>query len=294
MVIDHRLSTSDPTDLSGFPSIVNGVATFIPFEMFPLEGQELPEGKDGWVLFLDELSSAPMSVQSAAYKLALDREVGQHKLHPNVHIVCAGNRRGDGAIANNLGTAMQSRLVHLEVDVNADDWLSWAYSKDLDSRITSYIAYSPDKLYMFDPNHNDKTFPCPRTWHFLSRYADANDMSAEDLPIIAGTIGEGPARQFLQFCEVGKDLPGFSEILKNPTATPVPEDPATVYFLCGTLASKADAKNIEKVMEYVVRLPIEFQIVCLRDMRKRNMELAKLPAIRQWIQNTAREQLSDQ
>ena len=69
-VIDHRLSTSSPTDLSGLPWIVDGMARFNPFEFFPIKGVDIPEGYDGWLLFLDEFNSAPKSVQAAAYQHA--------------------------------------------------------------------------------------------------------------------------------------------------------------------------------------------------------------------------------
>lgn len=65
-VIDFRLSTADPTDLTGLPYIKDGRSVFLPNEAFPLETDEVPEGKDGWLLFLDEISNAPMAVQAAA------------------------------------------------------------------------------------------------------------------------------------------------------------------------------------------------------------------------------------
>ena len=65
-VIDFRLSTADPTDLSGLPFYENGRSVFLPNVAFPIASGPLPEGKDGWLLFLDEISNAPMSVQAAA------------------------------------------------------------------------------------------------------------------------------------------------------------------------------------------------------------------------------------
>lgn len=70
-MIDHRLSTSAPEDLSGLPEFFtdadgNRRARFAPFDVFPIEGQTIPEGYIGWLLFLDEFNSAPKSVQAAA------------------------------------------------------------------------------------------------------------------------------------------------------------------------------------------------------------------------------------
>src|SRR5690554_4114819 len=46
-LIDVRLSTCAPTDLTGLPHFNNGIAEFMPFDMFPVEGTPLPEGKQG-------------------------------------------------------------------------------------------------------------------------------------------------------------------------------------------------------------------------------------------------------
>ena len=65
-VIDLRLSQCDPTDLMGFPSIKNDRAGYKPMDTFPIEGDPLPEGYQGWLLFLDECNSATRAVQAAA------------------------------------------------------------------------------------------------------------------------------------------------------------------------------------------------------------------------------------
>src|SRR6185437_6512290 len=67
-LIDHRLSTSAPEDLSGLPRFrEDGIATFAPFDTFPTDDMPIPEGKQGWLLFLDEFNSASKMVQAAAY-----------------------------------------------------------------------------------------------------------------------------------------------------------------------------------------------------------------------------------
>lgn len=65
-VIDLRLSQCDPTDLLGFPQVEDGRSKYVPMETFPIEGDAIPEGYSGWLLFLDEFTSAPRGVQAAA------------------------------------------------------------------------------------------------------------------------------------------------------------------------------------------------------------------------------------
>ena len=67
-LIDHRLATSAPEDLSGLPRFTpNGKAYMAPFaDIFPTDDMEIPKGFNGWLLFLDEFNHARKEVQSAA------------------------------------------------------------------------------------------------------------------------------------------------------------------------------------------------------------------------------------
>jgi MoxR-like ATPase len=159
-MIDHRASTSEPTDFTGLPGFNAGKAFFSPFEeLFPLESTPIPDGYQGWMIFFDEFNSASKSVQAAMYKIILDRMVGQHKLHPNVVLACAGNLATDRAIVNSLSTAMQSRLVHLELELSHQEWMEdVALKQGYDSRIIAYLSQYPSKLMDFRPDHNEHTF----------------------------------------------------------------------------------------------------------------------------------------
>ena len=170
-LIDHRLSTSSPEDLLGLPHFEGNKAVFAPFrDIFPLEDTPLDPTYDGWLLFFDEFNSAPRSVQAACYKIVLDREVGQHKLNKRCVVVCAGNLLDDNAITVNLSTAMQSRLIHLVMRPDLNEWMeNVAIKEHYDERVTTYLKMFPQHLMVFDPEHTDHTFACPRTWEFVNK-----------------------------------------------------------------------------------------------------------------------------
>ncbi|MFT2129828.1 MoxR family ATPase, partial [Staphylococcus epidermidis] len=91
-----------------------------------------------WMLFLDELTSATPPVQAAAYKLILDKMVGNKKLHPACFIVGAGNLESDNAVVPPMSTALKSRMTHLILKMDVPEWLSWAMDNGIDHRITDY------------------------------------------------------------------------------------------------------------------------------------------------------------
>lgn len=287
-LIDLRLSQCAPEDLMGLPMRQGDKAIFAPFEMFPLESTPLPKGKRGWILFLDELPSASKSVIAAAYKLILDHMVGGHKLHPNVVIVTAGNKTTDKAIATNVGTAMQSRLVHLELNVTKEDFTKHARSVGMDHRILGFIEFQPSKLHYFDPNHHNKTFPCPRTWEFVSKLIHGKPLEEISLPLLAGAISDGVAVEFHTFLQEYEKLPKIAKIVEDPEGTEVPENASTKYAVVTMLVDHVNTDNMKKIVTYVKRLPPEFQVIFFRGVVQKDMSLKQHPAFKENILDLTR------
>jgi len=310
-LIDVRLSQCDPTDLGGFPTVdlEAGKAGYLPMNTFPIQGDPIPlhtdedgecfpeelddKGNDknqysGWLLLLDEFNSAPISVQAAAYKIVLDKQVGMHKLHKRVAIICAGNLDTDRAIVNRLSTAMQSRLIHLQLECSHRDWMDWAASSGIDYRVTSYLNFKKEDLHSFDPTHSDKTFACPRTWEFLSDIIKPfTHIRANKTPLVLGTIGEGVGTAFVTFCAIFDELPTIKEILLNPTGVQLPTEPSISYAVTGLIANNIDAANAGTLMPFIDRLAIEFQIILLRGAIKIDPSLVHIPAVQGWVSKNA-------
>jgi len=287
-VIDFRLAQADPTDLSGFPTLNadRSRCHYAPPITFPLAGDELPikteaefDGANnlikpatyykGWLLFLDELTSAPQMVQAAAYKVILDRQVGEHDLHEQVRIVSAGNKASDKAIVQRMSTALQSRVVTLEIIINMEEWLSWAEHNGIDKRIMAYIQFRPDMLHKFNADHQDLTFPCPRTWEFAHRLlAIWGAVTLENLTVLAGTISKGAASELISFCQVYSTLPTLFE-MEN---------------LIGASFSEDNSAAMVIVMN---RLPIEFRVLACQNVLRRDPRLQREPNLKAMIRSNS-------
>ena len=288
MLIDVRLAQCDPCDLLGFPQIMGNKAGYLPMNTFPIEGDPIPKGYSGWLLLFDELTSAVPALQSAAYKIILDRKIGIYNLHKNVAVCAAGNLETDNAVVQPMSTALQSRMVHLELMVDHKEWLNWAADHGIDPKITSYINFKPGNLYTFSPDHTDKTYASPRTWEFANRVLHAVPEGSSDLlPMLAGTVGEGVAREFLGFCKIFQNLPQIPQIIANPEEVAVPTEPSILFALTGSISHNATTDNLDALILFVERLPIEFQVVCLRETIRRNKSLMGHAAIQKWIAKSA-------
>jgi hypothetical protein len=288
-LIDLRLAQCDPTDLLGFPCInkETNKASYVPMSTFPLQGDPLPKGKSGWLLFLDEFNSADRSVQKGGYKLIHDRKMDQTPLHPKLAIVCAGNLDTDNAIVEELSTALQSRLCHIRVVSDLDSFIEFAINNDIDGRIISFVRFKPDCLNTFDPDSESEedTYACERTWHYVDRLLksgiDINSLDA--LPLISGTISEGVARMFVAHSKIYKDLPTVAQIIANPKTVAVPEDPGILWALTGSIAQHANKTNLADLMVYTERMAKEFQVVGIRELLVRHKELKSHAAISKWV-----------
>ena len=97
-----------------------------------------------------------------------------------------------------------------------------------------------------------------------------------------GAVGEGASAEFVGFLKIHRKLPNPDSILMNPTGANVPDDPATLYALCGTLAHKATLANFDRVITYVARMPKEFSVLCISYATRKNDELASSGAFTKW------------
>jgi hypothetical protein len=281
LLIDLRLSQCTPEDLQGYPMREGNKAVFTPFSLFPLKGEPLPketfaDGKeheyDGWLLLLDELSSANKAVQAAAYKLILDRMVGSFHLHERCAIICCGNLITDRAVVHKMSTALQSRLVHYQLEITNDEWTDWALENGIDHRIIAFINFDKGQLMNFNPDSEDHTFACPRTWEFLNRTIKDEDIDREEhSPRICGTIGSAAGMEFMSFCEVYRDLPKWGHLIDNKIndALKPPAEPAAKYAVISWIGTEIKPEEVDVVLPYINKFGGDFKMLFCRQVLRR-------------------------
>lgn len=313
LFIDIRLTQCDPVDLNGFPWLPPGAdkATYKPMDIWPLETDPLPrkykevrqddgsirleptgERYAGWLILLDEINSAPKAVEVASYKILLDKMVGMHKLHRNVWMMGAGNLKTSKAVVNASGTAQQSRMIWYEIVANLNVWLEWADKNDIDHRVKAYLQFKPDMLHKFDPNHQDKTFPCPRTWHFQSDIMKPwgeGPIPEAKLPTIGGTVGAGPAREFFSHCQIYEDIPSLDQIIQDPDHCHFGNEPSMHYALAGLVSANLKESNATQLFRFLNRLAADFQVTAVRSAVARDRSIKKLSAFKDWYKHKTYE-----
>lgn len=271
---DVRAVLLDPVDLRGLPIVSDNEARWVPPAFLPKKGK--------WILFLDELNAAPQLVQAACYQLVLDRKLGEYELPKDCVVIAAGNRETDRAVTSRMPSALANRFIHLNFDVDLEDWVDWALNKGVQTSVISFLRFRPELLHKFDPQRNEKAFPTPRSWEFTSNILAAANSEIE-YDLAAGIVGEGAATELIGFMRIYRSLPDPDVVLLAPDKADIPEDPATLYAICGALAHKASDQNIGRVIKYANRLPVEFSVLLVRDCVKKDESLVKTRAFIDWV-----------
>ena len=270
---DVRAILLDPVDLRGLPFLGNdGRSRWAAPEFLPREGSG--------ILFLDELNAASAMVQASCYQLVLDRKLGEYTLPKDWSIVAAGNRDSDRAVTTRMPTPLRNRFVHLEFEVDLQEWSKWAIQSGIRPEVIAFLRFRPELLSVFDRDAN--AFPSPRSWEFVSRILDSASTQSVEHELFAGAVGNGAATEFSAFVRMFRELPNIDAILLNPLKEPVPEKAAAQYAVASALARRASDINFDRICLYLDRMPTEFSVLCVRDASLRQPGIRHTPSYTKW------------
>ncbi|WP_310442239.1 MoxR family ATPase [Sulfurimonas sp.] len=282
--IDLRLALMDPTDLKGIPFYdkESHTALWAPPAFLPRHG----EG----ILFLDELNSAPPSVQASAYQLILDRKVGEYELPSGWAIVAAGNREGDRGVTYRMPSPLANRFVHFEMEVDVEDWRLWAYKKGLDERVISYISYRNEHLFTFDAKSDAKSFATPRSWEYVDKILKSTITKELLLDTLSGAIGREVGVSFLSFAKVMNRLPDIENILKTGSGEHSDEVDVLYALSTGVVSAYLKDKNEEKlenILRYTLGLKSEFAVMIVQDLQRNGVRMEHSEIFKEWVKKFA-------
>jgi len=281
--VDIRLTQKEPQDLNGFPEIRNGRASYVPMDDIPLEGDPLPQGKQGWLINFDELTSAHAQIQAAAYKILLDRKVGRHNIHSKCLMLGCGNQLENNAIVEEMSTALISRLAIVNCKLGWEEWVDWAQSAGVPWEVCAFVSYMPTRFNTFNPESREP-YACARTWHFAGNYLGPLQRASKDTRVkaLATVLGMGVASEFAAFLDHCANLPKLSEIEAAPATAYVPREASHRYAVTGMLIGHTNDMNFPAVMQYMERMTPELQVIYLRQVIAKVPSIKRKPAFITW------------
>ncbi len=289
-VTDVRLLLFNPIDLRGIPTANadKTLAVWLKPQIFQMDPDEGVIN----ILFLDEISAAPQSVQAAAYQITLDRVVGEHKLPENCIVIAAGNRVTDKSVAFKMPKALANRLMHIEVQGNFNSWKEWAVRSGINDKVIGFLSFRHSFLMGFDADSDDLAFPTPRAWEMVSNILNGIDDNIDTMyDLIAGIVGTGVAVEFRTWSKVYKDLPSIDEIFDGGHPE-LPKNTDAMYALTSAMTTFArehmdDMDKIANSIRYANTMPPDFSTVLMKNYmfleEGFRQKLMTIPEFAKWL-----------
>ena len=266
-VTDVRLLLFNPIDLRGIPTANadKTLAIWLKPQIFQMSDSEDVVN----ILFLDEISAAPQSVQAAAYQITLDRVVGEHRLPDNCIVIAAGNRVTDKSVAFKMPKALANRLLHIDIEGSFNSWLNWAVANGVNEKVVGFLSFRTDRLFGFDAKNDDLAFATPRSWEMVSNILNtvSDDVDAV-YPMVAGLVGNGVAVEFRSWCKINADLPDVEKIFDG-VESKVPQRADVTYAVISSMATYArdcryDLLKIGNSLKYAEKMPADYVALLLK------------------------------
>lgn len=247
-LLNIKLSMRSPLDFQVPVTQPDGSVKFITPSLLPRKGKG--------IMFLDELDKAPKEVQKLGLELVLERRIGEYKVPDGWSVFAAGNRLKDMTGSEGMISALAARFIHLDMEVDNDQWCMWAIERDVHPAVIAFIRMNPSYLNAFNPK--ERVSPNPRAWaEYVSEIVQADFPRPVMLSAIAGTVGAAHAAEFVAFMSVYEQLPSVSQIMKQPKKADLVNNLSALYaitsVLTRTVVKHQDAGMFSSMVQYLKR-----------------------------------------
>ncbi len=287
------LATYTPSDVLGYlipgKQVVNDrevrISEFtMPPWMMSDEGIPLNEYERG-IVFVDEWDKADPDVKRAFAEVVLNGRAGKWQLHKGIGVVMASNRSEDRSGSTKEFDFIINRRAEIRIQPDVKAWEDWAVRAGVNPLFITFALKNPGIVFEGKVPEKQGPFCTPRSLVMASRLLEGKFDKSGALPLgdeaeeamisemICGLLGVPATNSLLTWCKLKTDVPDFDDIVKNPTGTEIPGKPDAKMLIAYECAHRCTVENAEKVVEYALRLPKEFQVTFGAAAIKRNHRL---------------------
>jgi len=262
---------------------VNKITKFAPNARFKMH-----DGKNV-IIMLHEIGKAMKAVKNVLLTLMLEHRIGDHYLPDGSIVFGTTNLLSDG-VGDMLEAHARNRVAFVTVrKPDADEWIEWAISNDIDPTIIAWVKQFPhalasytdasqkDNPYIFNPTRAGMgAVVTPRSLEKASHIAKARSELGDALTInlLTGTIGESAARDMQAFFTVVDKLPTWESILHDPKGAKMPDDTVAKCILVFSAITRVEKDTLAKWMDYVQRMDMEWQALFATSVMKSQVKQA--------------------
>jgi len=273
---DLIASNMDPTDVAGLP-YRDPVTGRVLRELFP----EIRAVVDNpGVLFLDEATTMPKSVEGPLLRLALERNAGGMPLHERSAVLLACNPPEQAPGGIELSAAFINRVVVLKYQPGFDEVQAFfngepvhatpvvlsdeEFEKACKAEFADFAAtlgHATD-LVVYDPPRSSidqgEPWASPRAWEIGLSCLAAHGGTEDEVgfALLAGSVGPAAGGAYLAIRKLRAYLPSVAEIRNNPERANVPKQEDQQIAALGVLARVAQ-DDVWAAWTYAARMKAE-------------------------------------
>lgn len=164
------------------------------------------------ILFLDELTNAPLTIQKCAYGISLEKVLinsGFKLILPeNSRVVAAGNETKDSSAAVEMAEPLFNRFAHVYIKTNKDKWLNWAHKNNIHPSIVAYISCMGDSALRSEYTGESPNAD-PRKWEMASKML----YKTNNPEMLRALVGADITLEFCKFCK--EKIITIKDVLEN-------------------------------------------------------------------------------
>lgn len=279
-LISHPV-THDPTEYKGlgFPSEDRKSAEFLPYGSL----KRMIEAIAPLVVVFDDAGQASTAVQAAMMQVIQERNIDGKKISDHVRFILCTNRKTDKAGVSMMIEPLKGRATIIELDVNDDDWRTWAACNGMPPELLAFSKLRPQMLFDFKPTA-DMTNSCtPRNWERVGRWQNGGLPKHLEYEVFKGCNGEQFAAEYSAFLKTFRDMPDPTEWITNP-GKDLPTEESVKYALAAALSYMANPKNAAAIFSVAMRMDAEFSTFIVYSMINRDKKLSSTPGFITWAQ----------
>lgn len=294
VVVQHP-AYDEPVDYKGIPIPNERVMHWLPPDNLPLDGTLAMDEDELMLWVLDDIGQAHPQVQNALARAfhASERVIAGRKLHSQVYVSATTNRVEDAAAVFEMPSFARMRVTFLDLHVDAQDWVDWAYSnQEVPEQFISFLhprnKMGGSKHIMdFDPTR--KTNCSPRTLHIAAKHwlALRGERGEVVDEYLGGIVCPSFALEFRAHLKMYEQLPDIEAVLKGEDVDMgFCKNPSILFLTITSLIKQADPeKHAPALAKFILRTPDErtdFMVMLFQEACRKVPKLQMQPDLHKW------------
>jgi len=262
-------------DLKGYgvPDRENNIMRFMPNGEIPYGTGKYADTHGGLkpLLFLDEITNASVPVFNCALQLINDRCIGDNILFDDVFIVAAGNTAAMRTGSNKLTASVADRMSIYNVRPSITGILKWMSAEENKGNpwVVAYLQANAQTgegglwTTKISEWNGEEPLDSARSYHkglsqYLNQYGSDREMLGDPLfpAFCAAHIGGSAGTKFAEFVRLSVEVGDIDEMIADPAAASIPENPSIKWGVAARLVSRAarDEETFSKCLVLARRL----------------------------------------